>query len=119
MDDKSETDGTDPELTRSDINLIGRAARQDWGLSPDVQTRLLKQLVAICDPETDEGQRASQRTKISAMKAIAALMKLQLGQQALDLAREKYDGGKDQLGLIDLVGPAEERAERRKRERGE
>jgi len=119
VDDTPEPETDGPELTRSDINLIGRAARQDWGLSPDVQTRLLKQLVAMCDPETEEGQRASQRTKISAAKAIAALMKLQLGQQALDLQRERYDGGRDKLGLIDLVGPAEERAERRKRERGE
>ena len=117
MDETRETDGAD--LTRSEINLIGRAARQDWGLTPDVQTRLLKQLVAMCDDETELGQKTSPRTKISAAKAIAALMKLQLGQQALDLQRERYDGGKDKLGLADLVGPAEKRAEERKRERGE
>jgi hypothetical protein len=106
-------------LSRSDINLIGRAARQDWGLSADVQTKLLKQLVHMCDPETAIGARTSSRTKISAAKAIAALMKLQLGQQALDLAREKHEGTRPEVAVIDVVKAAEARAEARKHERGQ
>jgi hypothetical protein len=106
-------------LSRSDINRIGRAFRQDWGLGPAVQQGLLKRLVAICDPETEEGQKASARTVIAANKAIAAYMKVQLGQQALDLAREKHEGTRPEVSVIDVVAAAEARAEERKRERGQ
>jgi len=98
--------------------MRGLTHRQDWNLCEEYRTAILKQLVHILDPESESGAKASTRTKIAAAKTIAALMKLDLGQKALDLAREKFDGkGKDQLTLADAVADAERLAQERLDER--
>lgn len=114
MDDRPEPE----ELSRSDMRALRGALRNDWPIPEDVKQRLLRSLIHLCDPETVEGAMAGPRSRIAAARTIAAFMKLTLGQAAVDLAREKFEGKKDgQVPLADVVAAAEKRAEERIRER--
>jgi len=107
----------DGELSRSDFALIQRALRQDWPIPADVKKRILQRVVDYLDPETEEGATAPDRTVLIAARTLASFMKLNLGQQALDLARAKFEGRKNDVTLAELVQAAERRAQDRKRDR--
>ncbi len=107
----------DDEPTRSDLKLERQALNQHWGVSPEIRRTILQRLVDYLDRECEEGATASDRTILMAARTFALFMRLDLGQQALDLAREKIDGAKSEVSLADLVAAAEARAEDRRRER--
>jgi hypothetical protein len=98
------------EPNRSDLRLIGQAVHQDWPVSPENQAKILDWATRLFDR-----QDLKERTGVSAMLAIAALANLALKQQALDLAREKFEGRQSEVNLADLVAEAEQRAEERER----
>jgi len=97
--------------------MVSRAYRQDWPIPHDVQVKILKRLVAMVDPEHEDGASAPDRTVLGASKVIATFSGLSLQQQALDLQREKQDQDKNEFTLAELVPLAKERALKRKAER--
>lgn len=80
-------------LSRTDLNLMARALRQDWPISPAAKTAMLQRAMNLADP-TEFMAHVPRRTQLAAMKVIAAFCKLTLEQQKVDLARERF--------LIDL-----------------
>lgn len=92
------------EPSRSDIDLVGRALRNDWPITPKAKKQLLQRLMNIAI------RSKYPRNRISAAKVIAQFMKLNLGQGALDLAREKLHGDAEDFTLADLVREAEQAA---------
>lgn len=118
MDDRP-ADDEPGDLTRSDLRAIrGLAHRQDWGLPEPVRAKILQRLVDYLDRDHPEGATASDRHVLMAARTLAALMKLGLGQQSIDLAREKHEGkGRGEVPLADAVAEAERLAEERIRER--
>jgi hypothetical protein len=105
------------ELTRSDLDLIRQAARNDWPVPPAVRTKIVERLWSYLDKQCEEGATAPDRVVLGAARALAAFCGLALKQQQLDLMRERIEGKKSDVNLVDLVGEAEQRAEARKRER--
>ncbi len=105
------------ELTRSDLDLIRQAARNDWPVPPQTRAKIVSRLVSYLDAECDEGATAPDRTVLGAARALAAFCGLGLKQQQLDLMREKLEGKKSEIDIVDLVADAEARAEARKLER--
>jgi len=104
-------------LPRADLRMVSRAFRQDWPIPHDVQVKILKRLVAMVDPEHEDGASAPDRTVLGASKVIATFSGLSLQQQALDLQREKQDQDKALIDWTELVPAAKERALKRKAER--
>jgi hypothetical protein len=67
--------------TRTELGLVGRAARQHWPMSPEQQATIVATLLRLVgDPSTKP------RTAIAATKALASLGRLALDQQRLDQA---------------------------------
>lgn len=117
MHDPGGQGDTTDELTRSDLDLIRQAARNDWPVPPATRAKILARVVSYLDLECDEGASASDRVVLGAARALAAFCGLSLKQQQLDLMRERLEGKNAEVSLSDLVGDAEARAEERKRER--
>lgn len=119
MSDRPESEPDPPEeLTRSDLRDIRGAIRQDWPIPPAVKAKILQRLVDYLDRDHLEGQTASDRHVLMAARTLAAFMRLNVGQQAVDLARERYEGrNKSELSAAEAVAEAERRAEERIRER--
>lgn len=88
-------------VTRTDINLIAQAARQEWLFTPAERQDLLAQLKGIAKNSKFD------RNRIAAAKAIALLMGLNLRQKALDLAEERKKGGDSTFVLAQVVADAE------------
>jgi hypothetical protein len=109
--------GGQGELTRSDLDLIRQAARNDWPLDPAVRAKITSRLIDYLDRSSKEGMFAQDRIVLGAARALAAFCGLSLKQQQLDLMRERLDGRKSEISLADLVSEAERRAEERKSER--
>jgi hypothetical protein len=89
------------EPSRTDINLVAQAARQEWLFTPAERQQLLGVLKGITLNSKFD------RNRIAAAKAIALLMGLNLRQQGLDLAREKMQGGDSEFVLAEIVEAAE------------
>lgn len=107
--------GQGDRLSRSEMKLVCKAVRQDWPISITRQKLLISSLFGFFDPKRKEPVKS--RTQIAAIRAVAALSGLALKQQALDLAREKLDGKESDVSLAQLVAEAEERAEKRRKQR--
>jgi hypothetical protein len=117
------------ETTRSDLDLARQALRNDWPIPPAVRRQLLQRAIDICDPDRVEYEEpvgdappvrkppVPLRTVIGALKVLAQFGRLNLGQQAQDLAREKHEGKKSDTSFADVVKAGEERYEKRKHER--
>lgn len=106
------------ELTRSDLRLVQGALRNDWPIPEPVRRMIIQSAVNIVDPDEATRPQPSTRTRLAAMKVLAAFAKLNLGQAAIDLAREKIDGkARGEQSLADAVAEAEALAEERIRER--
>jgi hypothetical protein len=103
--------------SRGEQDLERQALRNDWPMPPAVRRRVLQRLLDYLDPETPEGAVASERTVGIMGRTIAQFARLTLGQQRLDLDREKHEGKKSDVPFADVVKAAEERYEARKRER--
>jgi hypothetical protein len=88
-------------LTRTDINLIAQAAREEWLFTPAERQDLLGQLKGIAKNSKYD------RNRIAAAKAIALLLGLNVRQQALDLAKEKHRGDDSTFVLASIVAEAE------------
>lgn len=97
--------GAQDELSRSDLAAVQQALRQDWALSAGAKKELLQTLVNIA------ANSRFDRNKIAAAKAIALLMRLNIAQGALDLARQKLNGNGGKWSLAELVAEAEQIAE--------
>jgi hypothetical protein len=98
---------------RSELSLERQALKNGWDLSDAVKQRILKRIVQYLDRDHEEGQTAPDRTVLMAGRTLAQLLALGLKQQAIDLAREKLEGRKDEITLADLVAEAERRATER------
>ncbi len=109
--------GQGDDLSRSDLQLIRHAVRQDWPIPPAIQTKILQRLVDYLDRDHEEGATAPDRTVIAAARTLAAFGGLALKQQTLDLRRQQLEGKPETVSLSDLVGAAEARAEQRIYER--
>lgn len=109
--------GGQGELTRSDLDLIRQAARNDWPVPPDVRAKIVDRLVGYLDLSCEEGATAPDRIVLGAARALAAFCGLSLKQQQLDLLRERIEGRKSGLTVAELVGEAEARAVQRRAER--
>lgn len=107
--------GQGDELSRSDIRLLDRAIKERWPLSQDCRVKILKRLTAILDRESDDGAKAKTRDVIAAAKAIISADRLNLQQDALELAREKASGPPVENTLEQLTADAEQRALERQR----
>jgi hypothetical protein len=105
-------------LSRSDMRLIRGSLRQDWPTDPEKREKVVRTLWRYLDPDDEQHQTASDRTIMMAARTLAMYMKLNLGQQSIDLARERFEGRKDdRVSLADLVSEAERRAAAREDER--
>lgn len=104
-------------LSRSDLSLIRQALRNDWPIPGDRRERILGFLLDYVDPESEQCQTATDRTILSAHRALAAYAGLNLGQASLDLAREKHEGKRAGKPLPEIVREAQELARQRLRER--
>lgn len=113
MDDTREPE----EPTRSDLRLLQGALRNDWPIPDPVKREILQGLINLITPAEGEVP-APTRTRLAAMKVLVAMAKLNLGQAAVDLAREKVEGNaRGERSLADAVAEAEALAEARIRER--
>lgn len=88
------------ELSRSDLRTLRGALRQDWPIPDDVKQRLLQSVINLADTETVEGAMAGSRTRLAAMKVIVSMARLQLGQQALDLQRERGEAARSETQTV-------------------
>lgn len=105
MENAGGNGGAAPDVSRSDLAAILQALRNDWALSPAAKKELLQTLVNIAAKSKFE------RNKIAAAKAIALLMRLNISQGALDLARQKLEGAGGEFTLDQVVAEAEQIAE--------
>lgn len=113
MDDTREPE----EPTRSDLRLVQGALRNDWPIPEPVRREILQAAVNLITPAEGETP-APARTRLAAMKVLVSMAKLNLGQAAVDLAREKAEGrARVERSLADAVAEAEALAEGRIRER--
>lgn len=79
---------------------------------------ILRTLHDVVCGKSQEGQRPiTVREQIMAGKVLAALKKLNLAQQALELRRQRQEGRQSEVSLADLVAEAEQRQEQRRSER--
>ena len=103
--------------TRSDLGLWAQALRNDWPIPPAVKTRLLQVAINLADPADEDDLRATRpdedgkgefpvfepperiklgatrdRTKLAALRVVAAFCRISLLQQQLDLSVRKLDG---------------------------
>jgi hypothetical protein len=102
---------------RSELRLEQQALRNDWPIPPDVRRRILQRVIDYLDRDCEEGATAKDRVVLTAAQVVAQFANLNLGQQKLDLARQKLEGKKDAISLADLVEEAEGRADARERDR--
>lgn len=102
--------GQGEAVSRGDMALVRQAIRNGWKVSEEVRTKILKRLAAYVDDDPDSGPRV-------VIAAARTIVVADLTQQKLDLAREKFEGRKDELDLIDTVTQAEKRALEFERER--
>lgn len=106
--------GTPPESTLTERRLEERALREGWQVPDDVRATILKRLIRVLDVETEEGAQAELRYVIAAGRTVIAA---DLRQQALDLARRKFDAGEKGDDLAAAVEKAERLARERRLER--
>lgn len=75
----------EPErLTRAEMVLIGRSARQNWGIPEPIQQQLVQVLINMSDPEHDVGKWTKPRDKARAIQTLGLLQRLRLEQQRID-----------------------------------
>lgn len=124
MSDDTPDDGDDayalsgfdgnPELTRSDLGLFQQALRADWPLSPQTRNWMLREIGKLAT------SCKSKRTRLIAFKTLLATSSLNIRQQTLDLARDKFEAERDQSdapSAVDVVKEMQASAERYERDR--
>jgi hypothetical protein len=83
----------------------------DWPVPVETQRAIMARLVDVA--------KGNDRNAIAAGRVIVSLRKLDIQQQMLDLRRKEFElERKSPLGLVDLIGEAEQRARQRTAERG-
>jgi hypothetical protein len=104
--------GEEP-LRRSDLQLLQQALRGDWPIAPQTRHWILRELGNLV--ETSK----SRRTQLMALRTLMAASGLNIRQQAVDLAREKFEyerGGNDTPTAADAVREMMAAAQRYERE---
>ena len=99
-------DGIEP--TRSDLQLVRQALRQDWPIPPAVKSQILQRLIDYLDREHDEGATASDRQVVSAAKTVVEFMKLNVEQAKIDLMARKLEGHGNEDSLAEMLRKANE-----------
>jgi hypothetical protein len=94
--------------------LERRAAANGWATPERDKRMIIKRLVDVVNPRTEEGKAAKLRSVIIAARTLASA---DLRQQALELQREISLGGVTAGTLADLVAESESLADELDRER--
>lgn len=83
--------GGDEQPGTTDVRLMERALRERWPMSSDVRVKILKRLTRIVDEDAVHDKKPSDRTVISAARALMTADHLNLEERRLALAEGSGD----------------------------